>query len=234
MSIRRASVAIAVAVLSGTVILAQSSSQSPSQTTVRADKTDEMPITLIGCLQREADYRRAHDLGRGGAIGAGLGSADEYVLINASRADAAGAQAPANIDCTAETTAEAYELTGPREDDLKPFVGRAVQITGMLKKAETEPIGTAGTGATRPTGGFDPLGQDLRLFEVNVTSFQEAAPASAAAAAPSAPAAAEAAPTATSGAEEQLPRTASPLPITGLLGLLSFGGALGLRAFRRR
>jgi hypothetical protein len=28
----------------------------------------------------------------------------------------------------------------------------------------------------RPTGGFDPLGQDLKLREVNVTSFSEATP----------------------------------------------------------
>jgi len=34
-------------------------------------------------------------------------------------------------------------------------------------------------------------------------------------------------------AANELPRTASPLPIAGLLGLLSLGGGLGLRAFRR-
>jgi hypothetical protein len=34
-------------------------------------------------------------------------------------------------------------------------------------------------------------------------------------------------------AANELPRTASPLPITGLLGLFSLGGGLGLRAFRR-
>jgi len=34
-------------------------------------------------------------------------------------------------------------------------------------------------------------------------------------------------------AANELPHTASPLPIAGLLGLLSLGGGLGLRAFRR-
>jgi hypothetical protein len=34
-------------------------------------------------------------------------------------------------------------------------------------------------------------------------------------------------------AASELPRTASPLPISGLLGLLSLAGGLGLRAFRR-
>jgi hypothetical protein len=33
----------------------------------------------------------------------------------------------------------------------------------------------------------------------------------------------------TSGQASELPRTASPLPLTGLLGLLSLGGAIALR-----
>lgn len=42
-------------------------------------------------------------------------------------------------------------------------------------------------------------------------------------------------PVGTSGqvASNELPHTASPLPIAGLLGLMSLGGGLGLRAFRR-
>jgi hypothetical protein len=38
--------------------------------------------------------------------------------------------------------------------------------------------------------------------------------------------------TATGG--EELPATASPLPLAGLVGLLSLGGATALRALRRR
>jgi hypothetical protein len=33
---------------------------------------------------------------------------------------------------------------------------------------------------------------------------------------------------------DELPRTASPLPIAGLLALFSLGGAFGIRALRRR
>ena len=36
----------------------------------------------------------------------------------------------------------------------------------------------------------------------------------------------------TSGQADELPRTASPLALTGLLGLLSLAGAAGIRAFR--
>lgn len=41
------------------------------------------------------------------------------------------------------------------------------------------------------------------------------------------------APVGTTGAERELPRTASPLPLSGLIGLLSLGGALALRRARR-
>jgi hypothetical protein len=234
MDIRRAWPILAVVVLSSTVTLAQSSSRESASQTVKSD-AGATPIVLVGCLQREADYRKAHDSGRGGAIGLGLGSGDEFMLINASSVGSAGVQA-SNIDCSQQTTGEAYELTGKREDELKPLVGHVVQITGTRKKAEVEePIGASGTSAARPTGGFDPLKQDLRLFEVEVTSFQEVAPASASASASPAPAAvvAEAQPTGTSGTAEELPRTASPLPLVGLMGLLSLAAGFGLRLVRR-
>ena len=118
----------------------------------------------------------------------------------------------------------------------------------MLKPAKLETtVGTSGTETPRPTGGFDPLGQDLRLREVNVTSFSEAA----ASAQPSyqAPAATpvsatEPQATATTGTENQppaattgtesLPKTASPLPLVGLIGLLSLAAAFGLHAISLR
>jgi hypothetical protein len=222
--------ALAAAVLVSSFAIGQSSAQTQPGVTGQDTTLDETPITLVGCLQREADYRRTHDLGRGGVVGTGAGRGNEYVLINASRTESG---ASADIDCSSEASAEAYELTGNRERDLEPFVGRAVQISGMLKQAEVEAVGTSGR--TRPTGGVDPLGQDLRLHEVNVTSFQQVsapAPVSVAAQTPSVPAA-EPQPAPTTGAEPQLPRTAGPLPLAGLIGLLSFGGALGLRVLRR-
>ena len=43
-------------------------------------------------------------------------------------------------------------------------MGQVVHINGMLKEADIETVGTTGA-ASSPEGGFDPLGQDLRLFE---------------------------------------------------------------------
>jgi hypothetical protein len=238
MGIRYARQAVATAVLASWLTIGQSSTQTQTGATGEVDDIHESPITLIGCIQREVDYRRTHALGRGGVAARGLGRGNEYALITAFRAeyvliDASHARsegATANIDCSFQSTAEVYELTGDREHDLAPFVGRVVQISGMLKEVDVEPVGTSGQ--TAPTGGFDPLEQDLQLHAVNVTSFQEISTTAKAPQAPTAPAA-EPAPTPTTGVEEQRPRTSSPLPLAALLGLLLLGGALGLWALRR-
>jgi hypothetical protein len=248
MSIRAARTAIAAGVLTCATAFAQTS-QTPTQTPAQTGTQPETPITLVGCLQREADYRKEQSAGRGGAVGTGTGLGNEFVLVNASIA-AAGAPTPSattEMDCKPGGTGEAYELTGNRERELERFVGRRIEITGMLKRAETEAAGTAGTaGTAKPTGGIDPMGQDLRLHEVNVTSFREAGvkpppPEPEAAEMPQPQAATqpeprqpEPQPTGTSGLPAELPQTASPLPLAGLVGLFSFGAALGIRSVARR
>ena len=78
-------------------------------------KAEEAPISVVGCIQRETEYRRQNNSGKGGFLGFGGGLGDEYVLVNASRgADGAFG------DCTTATGGEAYELTGSGEDALKP------------------------------------------------------------------------------------------------------------------
>lgn len=73
MSIRHAWTVTGAAVLSCAVVFAQSNEQVPAQPTGQVGVADETPIMLVGCIQREADYRRTHDLGRGGVAGTGLG-----------------------------------------------------------------------------------------------------------------------------------------------------------------
>jgi hypothetical protein len=255
MSNRHASSVIGAAVLScAALALAQASDQrtyeqqtqepTPTATIGQAD-ADDMPITVVGCIQRESDYRRQQDAGRGGFLSTGLGLGNEYVLINASRA---GSGSPSAVDCTTPGPGEAYELSGKAEPDLEPFVGRMVEISGTLKHADIaddQPVGTTGSAAARPSGGFDPLGQDLRLREIDVMSFREVTPQAQAAAPSRAEPAEQEDPqpveeeepqaAGTTGAAEQaeLPSTASPLPLAGLLGLLSLAGAVGLRRLRR-
>jgi hypothetical protein len=206
---------------------------------------EEAPISLVGCIQRETDYRKQNESGKGGFLGFGGGLGDEYVLVNASR----GVAGPAG-DCTTATGGEAYELTGSAEDDLEPYVGRRVVLSGTRKEAEVD----RATG--RPTGGRQ-AGDDLKLFEVDVESFSALAePVRTDTLARVEPVEdrvqdrrrvveedrvilEDRAPIQRqddTGAvdREQLPRTASPLVTTGLFGLLSLGGFAGLRAMYRR
>jgi hypothetical protein len=237
MYLRHALTLTAAVVLSSAVAFAQSTLPAfPQAATQTGVEERDTPISLVGCVQREADYRRANDSGRGGVAGTGLGRGNEYVLINASRVDASSTTQTASAGCSPDRTAQAYELTGNRERELEPFVGRVVHITGMLKEADTATVGTTGA-ASNPSGGFDPLGQDLKLFEVELTSFQAvaaAAPSQTAAPAPVTEPIGTARAQARVEQVDELPRTAGPLPIAGLLALLSLGGAFGIRAMRRR
>jgi hypothetical protein len=229
---------------------ASPSTSSGQQPTTQTSRQPETSVTLVGCVMREADYRKAADAGKGGPVGTGIGRGDEFVLTNATKTTAGATSPSSTTDCGTAATGEAYELGGSREKDLASYVGRRVEITGTLKEAKTE---TAPAGEAKPTGGFDPLKQDLKLFEVDVVSFRPVASSQSAAApappaatpAPQQPAAAapqpEPAPRpaspatpssqqSTSAAPRQnLPRTASPLPITALFGLLSMATGLMLR-----
>src|SRR5207249_1960726 len=76
-----------------------------------------MHVTLVGCIQREADYRREHQAGPG-SLGTGLGAG--YILINATRVEGNTAPTAEPADCSAAATGEAYELAGKHENELKP------------------------------------------------------------------------------------------------------------------
>ena len=131
----------------------------------------DQKVTVTGCVQTEADYRRARDAGRGGAAGTGVGAGNEVVLINASISPAAGT--PTGTTGAAGTMA--YELTGANEGQAFKLVGKRVEISGTLKAAEVTPGGqpTGGATAGRPPGGVDIASQDLRLRELEVTSVKE-------------------------------------------------------------
>ena len=189
-------------------------------------KTPKTPISLTGCIQRETDYRRLHNSGKGGFLGFGGGLGNEYVLINASPNPRRGFR-----DCATAVGGEAYELTGREEGDLKPFVGQRVEIAGMRKAAEIDAL----TG--RPTGGRQ-AGYDLRLFEVDVDSFRALPPVQTTTVTRVRERPArqlnQAPIQRRQDVDAQLPGTASPLPLIGLIGLLSFAAALTLRVARWR
>jgi hypothetical protein len=135
-----------------------------------ASPAQAQPITVIGCVQREADYRKAQAAGRGGVAGTGVGAANEFILINATAATGAPA-----VGATAGA-AMAYELTGPNERQVDQYVGKRVEIAGTLKPAASGPTGTTGgPTADAPPKGVDVVSRDLKLRELEVGSVKPSA-----------------------------------------------------------
>jgi hypothetical protein len=214
----------------------------------------KMAVTAVGCLQSEREYRRQHESSKFAGTGAGL--SDEYILIDAVIGGPEMAVTPSteqeSTNCiAARGNGQAFELTGAGEEALAPLLGRRVVIHGMLKHAEHDtPVGTSGTFTPVPTNGGSPLGSDLKIREINVESASLAPVAAAARNEPAIfgapepqpeppPAVAEPQAPAPAAAPEPekpapaLPKTASPLPAIGLIGLLSLACGLGLRLFNR-
>ena len=150
----------------------QTTTPAPRQTgTDRADQA----VTVVGCIQSEADYRKERNLGRGGSGGTGVGVGNEFVLIDTKMASAGAPPAGGAATGATGTTgaaAQDYKLTGANEGKASQFVGKRVEITGMLKPA--------GTAVAAPTGGPPPRidvfdGEDLKLRDLEMTSVRETA-----------------------------------------------------------
>jgi hypothetical protein len=130
-------------------------------------KAAAQQVTIIGCVQKEADYRQAKNLGKGGAVGTGAGARDEFVLVSASMAPASATE-PAPTG-TAGAGNQEFEVTGKNEEQLGSFVGKRVEITGKLKAAETKATGAPTGGATAAVPGSS----DLKLRELEIVSVKE-------------------------------------------------------------
>jgi hypothetical protein len=136
-------------------------------------------------VQSEEDYRKAHNLGKGGTVGTGVGAGNEFVLVSAMKMPAAGATAGTTGTAGAMAPGtDAFELSGDKESELKAFVGKRVEIMGTMKAAETSATGkpTGGATAGTPPTGVDVASKDLKLREVDIVSIKEATGTCAAAA----------------------------------------------------
>ena len=146
---------------------------APAQ--AKAEQPDQ-PVTVTGCVVREADFRKAQGAGKGGAAGTGVGAGNEFVLtrVSTSTAGAAGGGTPTGTSGSDATSA--YELTGASEAKAEQFVGKRVEISGTLKRAEAGAAGpTGGPTAGKPPSGVDVTSSDLKLRELEVTSVKESA-----------------------------------------------------------
>jgi hypothetical protein len=172
---------MAAALVLGMAAFAQTTGQQPAQPQPRTQTTTPAPqqagsasqtVAVVGCIQREADYRKAGKLGRGGTAGTGVGVGNEFVLIDAKIASGAPA-ATSGATGTTAAAAQDYKLAGANEGKASQFVGKRVEITGTIKR--TEPAGPEAT--RKPTAGAPPqidvfAGEDLKLPELEVTSVR--------------------------------------------------------------
>lgn len=158
-----------------TAAFAQPTGQDPQQPPPGARTSAGGQITVTGCVQREADYRRARDAGRGGVAGTGVGAGNEFILSDATASSSTKAGSEPSSPTGTSGSSTAYELTGPNEGKVGEFIGRRVEITGMLKAAEVAASGqpTGGATAGQPPAGVDVTSKDLRLREIEVSSVKE-------------------------------------------------------------
>jgi len=151
---------------------AQGSSSSGASSSSQAGATSAADqVTITGCVVSESDYRKAHNEGRGGVVGTGVGAGNEFILTDASTGRAGAATGTSGT-----SSATAYELTGPGEGQLSRYVGHRVELTGKFKAGETSAAGqpTGGPTAGAPPSGVDVGGKDLKLREFEVASAREA------------------------------------------------------------
>ena len=125
----------------------------------------------------------------------------------------ATAQASVSAEPAKETTVAAGVVEGPGLPDSQQT---AVGVSGSGRN-ETEVIGTSGRNETEVSGTGSSRSGDQVATDSNVRQESTIAQSN---------------PKADSGATRELPATASPLALSGLLSLLSLAGAFGIRAFR--
>jgi hypothetical protein len=176
-----AAVALGMAVFSSTTVGAQDRPAGAQERTPPAQQQaagSSQQVTVTGCVQREADFRKARDAGGGGVAGTGIGAGNEFILADASMSSSSGATSTrgAGAPAPAATSggSDAYELTGKDEGKAEQYVGKRVEIAGMVKAAETaggRPTG--GPTAGRPPEGVDVTSKDLQLRELEISSIKE-------------------------------------------------------------
>ena len=91
-------------------------------------------LTVVGCVQKEADYRSQHNEGRGGAANTGIGVSNEFVLRGANTVDSETLK-PINTGGTGKDVT--YSLTGRLEGEVASAVGQQIAVTGYVEKADS-------------------------------------------------------------------------------------------------
>jgi hypothetical protein len=114
--------------------------QSPSQPRSPAAQELKATVTVEGCLMREQDVP-----GRKPNIAERAGVLEDYILTNTkvikgSAPQAGAGQArPGEATGTSGTTSPMYDVKGIADEQLKPLVGKRVQIDGAFADVSKSP-----------------------------------------------------------------------------------------------
>lgn len=118
--------AVALTVAAGIGIAAQAKPEKPNERNVI--------VSVVGCVEREADYRKRISDGKGGTLGSGAGAANEFVLTFAKSVPTSGVHTErTHTPVGTSGLEEVYSITGNLEDELKREVGRQVEVTGYVE-----------------------------------------------------------------------------------------------------
>jgi hypothetical protein len=122
-----------------------------AQDRTQSDPSAAAQITLVGCVQRESDYRQGLE-STPAVSGTAASDSNQFVLINASMDTAAGAGRAGQAVGTSGTASAqtmTYGLGGTRNADLARHVGKRVEVKGAVSAADPKGS-TAGASPTRP------------------------------------------------------------------------------------
>jgi hypothetical protein len=91
-------------------------------------------ITLQGCLEREAVWRKTSDNGKGGPLRSGLGQGNEYVMTMGKPVPGKKAEPMKN----APKDGRVFSLTGNIEKNMVPAIGRQIEVVGTVTEPKAE------------------------------------------------------------------------------------------------
>jgi hypothetical protein len=138
----------------------QSTGQAESQTMTQPHQPGDRSatksqVTLVGCVQRESDYRKAHSEGRGGALGMGTGVDNEFVLTEASPASRASQMSSTSSSPGATSAAGTATTTSEPSSAATPPTTATEPTTSATPPSST---GTSGTTSATTTAGTSDTG----------------------------------------------------------------------------
>jgi hypothetical protein len=106
----------------------------------------EGEVSLIGCVEFERDYKARKESGRAGG---GVGVGNEFVLSSAKPVSRRGQAASAGV------AAGDYNISGKLEKDMLRYVGRQIEVIGVIENAGA-PMATVNVTLWHPVGDYCP------------------------------------------------------------------------------